>query len=325
MNEIPLRGRFLPYGSLKSALAAQLGILNQIMPMDCWMVTRLIDGEQRVVKALGNQTFKVIDGISWAWEGTLCSKLAAHPEHALYLPDVNQSVYRDLPVPRKNAVRAYFGVPVMLDTRTTLGTICAINAQPKPWREDTDLASIERCVRTIASLVSFQVRIERSMMIADHERQRASLDPLTGIANRLGWEDYANAIEPLLPELGHRAAMAFIDLDDLKLVNDQLGHAHGDVLLKQAVAALRKRLSPQDFIARLGGDEFAVLLMNCSANINGFALELEQGLRQDGIHASVGIARVQETGGLRQALALADKRMYESKLANTKPSASRTL
>jgi len=264
--------------------------------------------------------FGFIDGISFPWDGLICCKPADPHEHAFYISDVADSIYNDRSTLRSHAIRAYFGA-AMLEEQTVLGTICGVSAQPRPWVEGTDEAQIERCIRTIASLVSYQMRIERSMMIADHERQRALIDPLTGIANRLGWEDYANAIEPLLHELEHRAAVAFIDLDELKIVNDRRGHDSGDALLKQAVSALRQQLKPNDFIARIGGDEFAILFMDYTdPQYSSTALDLEQALRQDGIRASIGIARVQETGGLRLALALADKRMYESKLANAKPS-----
>jgi diguanylate cyclase (GGDEF)-like protein len=82
-------------------------------------------------------------------------------------------------------------------------------------------------------------------------------DPLTGLANRVLFID---RLEHALARRGAQVAVLFLDLDDFKVVNDRLGHAHGDDLLRQVSDRMRDCLRPADTPARMGGDEFAILL-----------------------------------------------------------------
>ena len=92
-------------------------------------------------------------------------------------------------------------------------------------------------------------------------RQLATVDELTGLANRRGF--FALGEHELLVAARTRAAIAllFVDVDGLKRVNDQLGHAVGDQLLKEAADVIRETIRTSDLAGRLGGDEFCVLLM----------------------------------------------------------------
>ncbi len=92
------------------------------------------------------------------------------------------------------------------------------------------------------------------------ERARSHADPLTGLLNGRGIFDEA----PRSLALAHRhrlpMTVAFLDLDNFKRVNDTLGHAAGDEVLRTAALTLREELRGGDFAARLGGDEFLLLL-----------------------------------------------------------------
>ncbi len=92
-------------------------------------------------------------------------------------------------------------------------------------------------------------------------RHQAFHDSLTGLANRALFLDRLEAALRWQDD-GARLAVAFLDLDDFKEVNDGLGHAAGDALLVQVAARLRGAVRSSDLVARLGGDEFAVLLQD---------------------------------------------------------------
>ena len=85
-------------------------------------------------------------------------------------------------------------------------------------------------------------------------------DPLTGLLNRTLFQQRCEEALMLAERKSTKAAVIFIDLDHFKTVNDSLGHAYGDDLLKQAAGRLVECVRKTDVVGRLGGDEFIVLL-----------------------------------------------------------------
>ncbi|MEM7256418.1 MAG: diguanylate cyclase, partial [Pseudomonadota bacterium] len=88
-------------------------------------------------------------------------------------------------------------------------------------------------------------------------------DPLTGLANRLNFENRMRVLIEEATEECPDHALCLIDLDRFKQVNDTCGHAAGDQLLVDLAGALQARIRSEDLLARLGGDEFAIVLEQC--------------------------------------------------------------
>ena len=92
---------------------------------------------------------------------------------------------------------------------------------------------------------------------------QATHDPLTGLVNRVEFEDRLEKSISSAKEFKNIHALLFLDLDQFKIVNDSVGHVAGDELLKQVSSLLNNQLRGRDTLGRLGGDEFSVLLENC--------------------------------------------------------------
>jgi diguanylate cyclase (GGDEF)-like protein/PAS domain S-box-containing protein len=92
---------------------------------------------------------------------------------------------------------------------------------------------------------------------------QASHDSLTGLFNRLKFEEQLNQLLADMEGQSHHALL-YLDLDQFKIVNDTCGHIAGDELLRQIAGNLKKRIRQGDVLARLGGDEFGILLRNCN-------------------------------------------------------------
>ena len=94
----------------------------------------------------------------------------------------------------------------------------------------------------------------------EEEQLLSNIDPLTGAMNRRSFNDIAEK-KMIVSEVNRRPyTVAYIDLDHLETINDEHGHATGDLVLKSVVDTIRKQIRNGDLLARLGGDEFAILL-----------------------------------------------------------------
>lgn len=164
--------------------------------------------------------------------------------------------------------------------------------------------------------VSDQLRIQTELA------EIATLDPLTQVFNR-------SCFEPLLASMsaGQDVGLLFIDLDRFKAVNDDLGHAAGDIVLQTIAARLEAVVRESDYVIRFGGDEFVIVCPGLADP--GGAERLGERLRAsvaqpidiDGepalVSASIGVSLVQSGPDLdlEAAIGRADAAMYEAKAA----------
>jgi len=112
----------------------------------------------------------------------------------------------------------------------------------------------------LASILALAQDVTARVEAEEQLQQAAVHDALTGLPNR---NSLAARLEHAIIRVnrsGDRLALLFIDLDRFKKVNDTLGHAAGDEVLRQAAARIRACVREVDSVARLGGDEFVVLL-----------------------------------------------------------------
>ncbi len=208
----------------------------------------------------------------------------------------------------------------------SVGVVCAWQCIDLPGpSQETMLLGAPGSVSpdTVVAFRSMTNQIALAMRTSDAHRdleQQAHTDGLTGLANRTS---FTGALERSLarnPVAG--VAVLFLDLDDFKTVNDGLGHAAGDELLRQVAARLGGAVGPSDLCARLGGDEFAVLLTSTAdAEVLALAKHLVGlvatpvvlGGRHAAVGASIGVAFADGASSAGDIVQQADVAMYSAK------------
>lgn len=152
----------------------------------------------------------------------------------------------------------------------------------------------------------------------------ANHDPLTGLPNRMYFQDFIIRTLAHAQRLKHQVYLLFIDLDRFKKINDSEGHEVGDAVLKIVANRLNDVLRGDDFVARLGGDEFALVFThppvnNAASNlarkvINTISQPFELNARLYNIGASIGISVYpNDTQDANTLLRQADLAMYQAK------------
>lgn len=152
----------------------------------------------------------------------------------------------------------------------------------------------------------------------------ASHDNLTGLPNRANFENKLKMAIQKSVDQNQQHALAFLDLDYFKAVNDTAGHPAGDALLKELSQLMRQNLRNSDCVARLGGDEFGLLMLNCTlphakaitqslvSMINGYHFYWENKLYRIG--ASAGVTQISSSNSQRsEIMAQADIACYTAK------------
>jgi diguanylate cyclase (GGDEF)-like protein len=106
--------------------------------------------------------------------------------------------------------------------------------------------------------------VDRLRSVLEYEATLSSTDPLTGVSNRRSFNKRIDGELRRARRYCRPLSLVYVDIDDLKSVNDRAGHAAGDKLLKGVADVLRKTVRASDVPARLGGDEFVVVLPELS-------------------------------------------------------------
>lgn len=170
-------------------------------------------------------------------------------------------------------------------------------------------------------LLAAELRIAELEKELAEAREAASTDPLTGALNRRGFEQACQRELALARRSGLSFALAHLDIDDFKNLNDTLGHQVGDKALVHLVNLLRKSMRPSDVLCRFGGEEFVLMLPATSQEeavkaISRFLREFSANVipgTDRALTFSAGVVVQDLSESLEQAIQRADEATYAAK------------
>lgn len=285
--------------------------LNQHTPIGDWSVSRVFEGEQVHVHVHHQDLLN--KGMRLPWNDTLCRRMCDGAAHVV--PDLTADTdYADHE--QAGLVRSYAGFPITDADGSMFGVLCGLGVTALD-----DIADLDAdLVKLMSTLLSNQLRVSRA---ADRYQRDAELaetlaqtDALTELVNRRGWDSFMRDAERRVNAYGDIVAIAIIDLDDLKPINDADGHAAGDATLKRTAEILTEVASDHDRLARYCGDEFAILSSSVSrTGIDDHFAEFMAALEAEGIAATIGYGYAEPGTELSVTFDQADRAMLDAKEA----------
>jgi diguanylate cyclase (GGDEF)-like protein len=320
------------------SLARDLATIQEIVRIAAREITSC-DGATFVLRDNGFCFYADEDAIAPLWKGKRFPLEICVSGWAMLnrKPAVISDIYADNRIPheayRPTFVKSLVMVPIR--SMNPIGAIGNYWATPyEPTAAEVELLQ-SLADSTAIALENVQVysELEARVQMRTAELQKAKeeieqlslTDDLTGLNNRRGFYMQATRALAWIARQQKVSTLAFIDVDGLKGVNDQLGHDAGDCLISDLASVLRAICRESDVVGRLGGDEFCVLLVNPDSTDEGFSFRLQSAIRDFNssqirpyqLAASVGVAYVcsDEPSGLDELLARADYLMYTEKRA----------
>ena len=195
--------------------------------------------------------------------------------------------------------------------------VAVVYPNPGAWAQ----LSVAWLMVLIALIATVSARLQLQYMSA--LMQRTSHDPLTGAYNRETGAELLDIQFHIANRQGAPLALAFLDIDNFKSINDRYGHETGDAVLRDLTGVLADTLRAGDTLVRWGGEEFLIILPNTDCDTARHVLErlYERGLglRPDGqpLTVSTGVSELgnDRADTIQELIEHADRRMYQAKRA----------
>lgn len=240
------------FKGFQDAGEAILKFLYQRFGFNLWMITR-VEGNDWIVLQSEDHGYDVKPGQVFSWADSFCSHMVTGKAPKIAPRSEDIPLYASAPINQQVSIKSYIGQPLIKEDGSLFGTLCAIDPQPKSEEITQDLEMIELFGNLLSHILQAELRENEKIRQCERLEAEALSDALTGLYNRRAWEKLLNAEEKRCQRYGHAAAVFFIDLNNLKQVNDQQGHVAGDALIQHTASLLRQTARKNDVVARLGG------------------------------------------------------------------------
>lgn len=234
------------------------------------MVCRSLDVPISAVSLVDHerQWFKSIHGLNVA-ETDRCIAFCSHAildTDPFIVNDARDDVrFEDNPlVTGEPNIRFYAGIPLILKGNLPIGTLCAIDTEPRELSQGDLEVLIDLAEMVKSEICNVRLTEAHRALIAELEKaeRAAMIDSLTRLWNRRAAENLLMKEFEAAKRSRQKLGVALIDVDSFKQVNDEHGHNYGDDVLRYLSKTLLSSIRPYDSLCRWGGDEFLVVLPN---------------------------------------------------------------
>ncbi|MDZ7321282.1 sensor domain-containing diguanylate cyclase [Kosakonia sacchari] len=240
--------------SLEGLVRQFLEMLEMVTDMESTYLTTISDNPrlQHIVYSRNSKQLDIPEGFSLPWGDSLCKR--ALDDGCPFSNDVANR-WKDCEAAQALGITTYLSTPVHLTDGSLYGTLCAASHAKKSLS-----VRGKQVLRLFAGLIA--QFIEKESLVDQLREANAALiaysytDALTGLPNRRAIFENLATLFSLARHLEMHVIIAFIDLDNFKGINDQLGHEAGDQFLIDVGKRLATDRGKDDIVGRLGGDEF---------------------------------------------------------------------
>jgi len=270
-------------------IRAMLDMAAEVLDMDLVMLGDF--GENYTARYVSDRLGVIPEGTQMMVETVLCHAvhLTREPTH---IPDLREHpVYVNHALVNQLGLRTYSGLPVSVgdDARWVLAFLRQHRESPP---DSVDIAYMGLIADWLANALYQSAQKELLQRIA-------LSDPLTGLPNRRAAEERLQKERARTPRDGHGFAVALVDLDHFKMVNDRYGHAVGDEVLQAVARRFESGLREGDWVARWGGEEFLFVLHGGTVDEAARVMERLAGqARSTPIQTSVGAISLSFSAGV---------------------------
>ncbi len=301
--------------SIEAQIDNTLGLGCRLFGFDYGYLTRFDDASITILNAVGDGT-GVRPGSVYAKQHALSRHLIGERD-TLFIPDMDDAPWNSDPAHGTAPWKSYFATKLVVGSRDFGALVFAARQTRSGGIPEPDRDLLQLMALFVAAA------LERAQH-AERIEQLAFYDSLTGLPNRVLFNDRIRQTIAAAKRYRRNFAVMYLDLDEFKAINDRYGHPVGDLVLKSVADRLVGALRESDTVARFGGDEFVVLqpVVNTPSDAADLAgkilavmeapLQLES--FQGAVHTSIGVALYPADGLTADVLMeRADRALYHAK------------
>jgi diguanylate cyclase (GGDEF)-like protein len=296
-----------------SAAEVALGLLREKVGLEFWMTTRVAGDELIVLNTVGDG-IAIRQGDTLLWTDTLCWRMVAGsgPRVAPKVADI--PAYESAPAAQNLQVGAYIGAPLMVGDGKVYGTLAGMDREAKDDALKQHLWLVEMVAGLLGAIIKHEQEASEGAGQVGQVEGEVLVDKLTQTFNRRAWDRILTAEESRCARHNHSACVICVDIDSLRVTNDNEGRDKGDALLLRTAAIMKRACRGYDVVARTGEDEFAILAVECGLKgAKGIYDRINGGLQKDAIKATLGIALRNAATGLPRTFEEATNTLLNAK------------